>query len=475
MIRYAFLLFNMLGLLIYQLFFSDGVSLTANMPKTIDAGGSGKIEVHINKGNISGFAKLQQELPQGVKASIIDAKGASFSFSGNIVKFIWTSLPNEQEFVVSYKIDVDTSVNPGAQVFGGKFYYVVDNVKQAVDVPELTMTVNNPTKNITATTDSIKQPSTSMPTAAQIAAVAPVSTPTVAVTDAIQPAKPSNAPAPTNEVAYIPTGNFNCTRKISVNATGDYTVELTITRSTVTGFAKIQENIPTGFVATNLQSSGASFNFVDQKVKFIWVNLPSDPEIKISYKLTGSGEGKSVDGLISYLANDATQRFLIAASTIPTGAMAGATPTQTESTATATSQTQQGQQLGQQSTSQQQSTESSKTKENTDAGIKNITSPVIPAASTGVNYKVQVCALRQSPVNATYFTNRFGISNVSTESHEGWTKYTSGGFDEYKSARDYREVVKTKGIQGPFVAAYNSGKRITVQEALMISKQKWFK
>ena len=122
MIRYAFLLFNMLGLLIYQLFFSDGVTLTANMPKTIDAGGSGKIEVHINKGNISGFAKLQQELPQGVKASIIDAKGASFSFSGNIVKFIWTSLPNEQEFVVSYKIDVDTSVNPGAQVFGGKFY-----------------------------------------------------------------------------------------------------------------------------------------------------------------------------------------------------------------------------------------------------------------------------------------------------------------------------------------------------------------
>ena len=471
MIRYAFLLFNMLGLLIYQLFFSDGVTLTANMPKTIDAGGSGKIEVHINKGNISGFAKLQQELPQGVKASIIDAKGASFSFSGNIVKFIWTSLPNEQEFVVSYKIDVDTSVNPGAQVFGGKFYYVVDNVKQAVDVPELTMTVNNPNKNITATTDSVKQPSASTPTAALSPAAAP--TQTVAVTDAIQPAKPSNVPAQ-NEVAYIPTGNFNCTRKINVNANGDYTVELTINRSTVTGFAKIQENIPAGFVATNLQSSGASFNFADQKVKFVWVNLPSDPEIKISYKLMGSGEGKSVDGLISYLANDATQRFLIAASEIPAGTMANTSPAQNEPAATATSQTQQGQQLAQQPT-QQQATKSSKTKENTDAGIKNITSPVIPAAATGVNYKVQVCALKQSPVNATYFTNRFGIGNVATESHEGWTKYTAGGFDEYKSARDYREVVKSKGIQGPFVTAYNSGKRITVQEALMISKQKWYK
>ena len=64
-------------------------------------------------------------------------------------------------------------------------------------------------------------------------------------------------------------------------------------------------------------------------------------------------------------------------------------------------------------------------------------------------------------------------SKVSMELHEGWKKYIVGKYDKYKDARDSREAIRSKGVENPFVTAYNSGKRITVQEALMVSSQQW--
>ena len=53
--------------------------------------------------------------------------------------------------------------------------------------------------------------------------------------------------------------------------------------------------------------------------------------------------------------------------------------------------------------------------------------------------------------------------------------YMVGNFNEYKEARSHRENIKQKGCSSAFVVAYNGAKRITVQEALMITSQKWFK
>jgi hypothetical protein len=89
---------------------------------------------------------------------------------------------------------------------------------------------------------------------------------------------------------------------------------------------------------------------------------------------------------------------------------------------------------------------------------------------------VQIGAFSNSGVSASVLASTFNITEkISSEMQGGFSKFMIGNYSEYKSARDKRESTLSKGVNGAFVVAYNSGKRITVQEALMLSNQKWFK
>ena len=70
---------------------------------------------------------------------------------------------------------------------------------------------------------------------------------------------------------------------------------------------------------------------------------------------------------------------------------------------------------------------------------------------------------------------KFKLNGVRTEMQDGFTKCVFGKHSEYKSARDSRETARSKGVTDAFVAAYNAAQRITVQEALMITSQKWYR
>ena len=75
------------------------------------------------------------------------------------------------------------------------------------------------------------------------------------------------------------------------------------------------------------------------------------------------------------------------------------------------------------------------------------------------------------------FKNKYQFrGEIYLENHKGWYKYTTGNYDKYVMARDRREEIRDGyKFRGPFVTAYNAGERITVQEALLITKQKWVK
>jgi hypothetical protein len=91
-----------------------------------------------------------------------------------------------------------------------------------------------------------------------------------------------------------------------------------------------------------------------------------------------------------------------------------------------------------------------------------------------IRFKVQVLASHQL-VNAAFFVKKYQFTRpVIIEEHDEWIKYITGSFNEYKSARDARvEIRESHDLPGPFVTAYNGNRRITVQEALLTTKQNW--
>jgi cell division septation protein DedD len=445
MLKYGALLFNTIALLIYQFFFTEGITVTQNIPASAKAGDEFTVEITINKGTTSGFAKLQQDLPEGFTATQDDNNGASFTFSAQSVKFIWMSLPSDKTFKIKYKVKIPADAN-GDKIIGGKFSYVTDNVKQSVDITPSTIKVEG--------------------------APTPVVTNTVTAT-------PDNTTTNTANATIAETSSIVCTRQIPQAITENFTVEININKGNVSGFAKLLETLPAGFSATAGELQGASFSFSDGKAKFVWVTMPTAPEFKISYKVTmpsNTTGGQIIEGVFSYIENDETKKYVIPASVINSGS---SQPLVTNTLPDTVKKTNEQPPVTDNIANTNKAPDKvNNTNENTNTptdNTKSLSATTIPSPQGNVNYRVQIAALHNA-VDANKLASRFNINqSIDLEMAGGFTKYLVGSHPEYKSARDSRETIKGKGVNDAFVTAYNTGKRITVQEALMITAQKWYR
>ncbi|MDQ3099803.1 MAG: hypothetical protein M3R08_00330 [Bacteroidota bacterium] len=480
MLNQLVVLVNLIGLFLIDTFLLADISITQNIPATMQPGSEVRVTVTVNKGDLGGFAKLQIDLPPGMTVTAIDTKGASFTFADQKAKFIWMALPASPTFKITYTLSSTRQAN-GLLPITGRLSYIENNERKTFELPEVKVDLGapgmiaatTPTTPDQANNDMVSAAGGAIPKGAHIAVIDNVS-----------------GVAPIQGV-----GGVSGSRTITPLSSSEMQVEVTVRKGEIRGFGKLQENIPAGFTAIEGSSEDAIFTAQDRIVKFVWLSLPVKNEIKVVYRLRANdkdaqGEHK-IDGEFGYLVNDETQRAVVGTSLFFIGQRA--LDAIAEDTQKLDAQEQEDPKMvmpakpdpivvkpvepvqppkEKEQPVAKQPKPKPVVKEET---VTASTPSTISGPEKGILYKVQITAAHRE-VGKPYFAARHNYrGDFSIERHQGWIKYVTGRFGTYQDARDQRQTFVQAGhkFPGPFVTAYNNGERITVQEALLISNQKW--
>jgi hypothetical protein len=366
------------------------------------------------------------------------------------------ALPEEEEFTISYKVKTDPTIE-GDFSFEGKFSFIENNERNDILSEIHTITV---------------KPSSDMPNDLALE-----------VKNDKEEIKKEKVTLEVDE-KVTNSKDIQINRKINHLGKGNYEVSLTINKGKFNSFGKVEEYLPPGFKAYALYNHDGFYSYSNNVMKILWMTLPEDESYTIRYGIesfTEEFDTVAVHGVFSYLDGEASKQVPVKGSwfknyfTSPERQLAEKTPEPEEEV------------------EEEIAAETQEVEEETEEIMEEVaeTSPLeetaeetveeqitdIPAPETSVGYKVQIAAAKRE-VGQQYFIDRHRVrETVSIEFHDSWYKYTIGAFGIYKEARDKRNDVwaNDNKINDAFVTAYNSGERISVQEALMITKQKWYK
>jgi hypothetical protein len=446
MFRGILIITNLIAALAIGSIFQSGVVLNMQVPQEVVAGTEFEVEVTIRKGDLESFSRLQNTFPAGLTASSYISSNADFTFDEKRVRLIWLRMPGDDEFSVVYKIKIDERLK-GTFDIKGKFSYIEENERKSVSIESQPITIL-PSPNI--------DPSL----------VVDINEFEQRVIPYIPPATSEPQMACIRQTPY-PDASGN-----------EYTVTILVNKETKQKFAKIEESVPSGYKAVSIDPKEAIFTFREETAKFLWMNLPPEPYFTVSYKLIpvapGQGATPQLEGKFSYLEGEKTMSVDIKQTDKD---LAGLSPEEINELIVSLSMpalAQTGQQPEVEITTGGEEKEPRNIKARTNEPKSGI--PYMLEPEDGVYYRVQLAAGHKSIDIPKYFKKYNLDKEVRKEYHEGWHKYSIGSFEIYKEARDYRiHIWNTTIIDDAFVSAYNNGERITVQEALMIADQRWYK
>jgi hypothetical protein len=528
MIKTIFIFFSYLAFLLLGLFSSDTVLIENNTPAVIASGVRSLVEVNIRKGDVKGFSKLELSLPEGFIATPGDIKGASFTFSGDKAKFVWMDLPDESLFKVTYYIESQPGAE-GAYEIKGTFSYVRENIREDIYVPTRTVVVKQdietPADAVLASAPVVRveQPVLEMSCERRIERLGDneylvrlkVNNNRIVGFGKILEILPDNCQtnrdndggavitqdansikfvwfevptAPTFEISYrvmcISDGTVPAIRgQLSYTENGNpFTVDILQTETPADLQAAQANAANTG----GNQSATTDSSLANAQNTAGITSTDTSTVSANTQAVTTAGETQN--------ANNQSQNNAANVNANVTTANQNASDTSAQTANTVAAATNTNQNTGNAASNSNQNNNGVVSNSSSDLPKNNVKSEgvekdfgktetsvsavnTVPSAEKGITYKVQILAAHRL-VDKSYLKKKFSFEeDYNIENHNGWIKYTTGMYAQYKDARDARVRITNASskLPGPFVTAYNDGERITVQEALLVSKQLWYK
>jgi hypothetical protein len=362
------------------------------------------VVLEIQKEEISGFAKLEETVPEEFSAVNLESSKAIFSNSDKLVKFVWFSVPNDNLIQLSYML-IPAVVDPIKDfIISGEFSYLdKSEVTQKVLIePTVIGTPQNILAN-NAAKETIVETSTNL------------------------------VPEKTADLIKIENTKEITTETIAEVTTSTENANSAITQS-AENLVVEQQRIVDSLAVANI-------NLLNEQKLAAETKIATDAKLAQDLKVAEDAKIATENKLAENIQQNTSETAKTVVENVQEETAKIAAPDKTETKINQTS-------------------------------IYPITR--IPYSEKGISYRVQISAGKKI-VAQNYFSLKYGFSKeFISENHEGWIKYTTGSHPTYKEARDERESIKVGfKFPGPFVTAYSEGSRITVQEALMATNQKW--
>ncbi len=441
--RILIITLHLLLLVFASLFSWDEPTVRQEIPAVIGANGISVIKVKVNKSDIEGFAMLEINVPEGFAAKAIETKGASFTFSEKKMRFVWMNLPDVDHFDITYQL-VHLQGSTTLEKLQGVFSFVQNNKKKEIAIDNQIINGSVQVNQNANDEDVIEQSFHSF----------------------------------LNANNDLPSCERTVTKKED-----EFLVELVLHLNGMKGFLKIQEWASSGCTLSKFQSAGATVTVDGSTIKFVWFEVPAAETVVLKYKVKCASmpeEGLTIDGKLSFTVDNQPREVpIILAGSSAVSEKKGAieSPTQTEPKVET--------QIKSETTEvyvEPKIEVTQKVEANTEAPTSNKSSRPINSVSKStaskadeVSFKVQILANHRR-VSEQEWKDKFGVQDEKeVVNHDGWMKWMIGSFGTYSDARGKRESLKAEcpNLPGPFVTAYQNGNRISVQEALMITQQKW--
>ncbi|MGL4908774.1 MAG: SPOR domain-containing protein [Bacteroidales bacterium] len=408
------------------------VNLKLEVSEQVKAGEVIEVKLIIDKGDLTGFARFHQDLPNGFVAEQVGLSSTDyvFSFADQRLRIIWANLPDTSVVEVNYRIRVDEANPSGDLVLAGRFTYLNGDERLAKDIESLPIKIAD-----------IPALPTGMPSETHTEKYTQFSS------------HVATAPSEDEEDEVV---SLSVVRQKPYFVGNEYYVNLSLTKGDIKGSGLLEEDIFSSASRIEaVETKGALFSYANNRVTFEWTQLPAEQEFVISYKVIPLTQdaSPSIRGFFSTISSgsetkgkvEVVEREIDFSNRLPVPLLAEAEI-------------------------QQPSFEKAPPVE---------TKPTV--VQRGLGFKVQILATRKSignQSNINLFFDKYRLKYKITEEVQDFDasqfkyKYVVGPFKTYDQAKDIRDRMWARGIVDAFVTCYYNGERITVQEALLISSRR---